>query len=114
MKYCLVILLLFPLTKSRAQSYCKDSTIHYQFVARKVHYPIAAAEAGIQGQVIVQFDVDSSCALINRKVIKGIGYGCDEEALNSMDEAERKLKTDNKSKCCRFKKIEIPVKFKLK
>jgi TonB family protein len=113
MKYFLAIFLLFSLTKGKAQSYCKDTTIHYQFVARKVHYPLAAAEAGIQGQVIVQFDVDSTCALINRKVIKGIGHGCDEEALNSMDEAEKKLKADNKSKCCRFKKIEIPVKFKL-
>ena len=113
MKYFLAIFLLFSLTKGRAQSYCKDRTVNYQFVTRKVHYPQAAAEAGIQGQVIVQFDLDSTCSIINRKIIKGIGYGCDEEALNSMDEAEKKLKKDNKAKCCCFKKIEIPVKFKL-
>ena len=38
-----------------------------------------ARKKGIQGKVFVEFVVDTGGEIINIKVIKGIGYECDEE-----------------------------------
>lgn len=47
----------------------------------KVVYPKRAQIAGIEGRVVVQFIVDKDGEVENPKVIRGIGGGCDEEAL---------------------------------
>lgn len=59
----------------------------YKYIYEKLEYPASARENGISGQVIVQFVVSESGAVQNAKVIRGIGGGCNEEALrivNSM------------------------------
>ncbi len=47
----------------------------------KINYPRDARENGITGSVYVSFVIDSKGKVINTKVKKGIGGGCDEEAL---------------------------------
>jgi len=47
----------------------------------KVVYPEMAQMAGIEGRVIVQFIVNKKGEVENPKVIRGIGGGCDKEAL---------------------------------
>ena len=47
----------------------------------KVNYPEAAAKANITGTVTVKIDVDANCIESNPRVVKSLGYGCDEEAL---------------------------------
>ncbi len=46
-----------------------------------VNYPKKALENKISGEVMIEYDRYENCALANPKVIKGLGYGCDEEAL---------------------------------
>ena len=113
MRLIFTILFFSILTTAIGQD-CKDTTVHYKFINNKVKYPRTAVEANIQGQVIVTFDVDSTCSLVNRRVTKSIGYGCDEEAIKSFDAVEKQLKIDHNSKCCSFKDIKVPVKFKIK
>ena len=48
---------------------------------QKIVYPDKAQKAGIEGRVIVQFVVNEKGEVENPKVIRGIGGGCDEEAL---------------------------------
>lgn len=48
---------------------------------KKIVYPARAQKAGIEGRVIVQFIVNEKGEVENPKVIRGIGGGCDEEAL---------------------------------
>lgn len=55
---------------------------------RKVYYPPEAIRAGIEGRVTVQFIVDENGDVINPKVIRGIGGGCDEEALRVVSQAK--------------------------
>jgi hypothetical protein len=43
-------------------------------------------ENSISGVVIVEMDRDEHCMLSNPRVVKGIGYGCDEEALRMVKE----------------------------
>lgn len=57
---------------------------------QKITYPELAKKAGIEGRVIVQFIVDKEGNVENPQVIKGIGSGCDEEALRVVKEAKFK------------------------
>jgi TonB family protein len=52
-----------------------------KFLVSNVRYPQAARESNIQGKVYISFVVEKNGELTDLKVIKGIGAGCDEEAL---------------------------------
>ena len=52
-----------------------------KYLARNMRYPSQAAEEGIQGTVYVSFVVKTNGSLSDIKIIKGIGGGCDQEAL---------------------------------
>jgi len=54
----------------------------------KIHYPELARKAGIEGRVYVQFVVDEHGNVQDPKVIRGIGGGCDEEALRAVRQAK--------------------------
>ncbi|TLV01268.1 energy transducer TonB [Dyadobacter luticola] len=51
------------------------------FLQKNLKYPSKAASAGIQGRVFVQFTVGSDGKVESATALKGIGFGCDEEAL---------------------------------
>ncbi len=59
-------------------------------IQAKVKYPPTAIRAGIEGRVTVQFIVDKNGDVKNPKVIRGIGAGCDEEALRVVSQAKFK------------------------
>jgi len=51
------------------------------FLMKNLNYPRLAAENDITGRVVVSFVIEKNGELSNLKVIKGIGGGCDEEAM---------------------------------
>lgn len=51
------------------------------FLRKNLKYPSQASRAGIQGKVFVQFTVGSDGKIENAAAVKGIGFGCDEEAV---------------------------------
>ncbi|WP_051350196.1 energy transducer TonB [Dyadobacter alkalitolerans] len=51
------------------------------FLQKNLRYPAPATQAGIQGKVFVEFTVASDGKVENVTAIKGIGFGCDEEAV---------------------------------
>lgn len=55
---------------------------------QKINYPERARKAGIEGRVVVQFIVTENGKVEDPKVIRGIGGGCDEEALRVVKQAE--------------------------
>lgn len=57
---------------------------------RNIRYPDIARKAGIEGRVYVQFVVDEQGNVNNPTVIRGIGGGCDEEALRAVRKAKFK------------------------
>ena len=57
-----------------------------QYLGNSMHYPRAARKGNIQGRVIVKFVVNEDGSISDCKVIKGIGGGCDEEALRVIQE----------------------------
>ncbi|TWR31033.1 energy transducer TonB [Mucilaginibacter pallidiroseus] len=51
-----------------------------KFLGKTLRYPARASEAGVQGRVIMSFVVERDGTLSNITVVRGIGYGLDEEA----------------------------------
>ena len=52
-----------------------------EYVSRNIKYPPMARENGITGRVYVNFYIDKDGKVQNAKIVRGIGGGCDEEAL---------------------------------
>jgi TonB family protein len=52
-----------------------------RYLARAIKYPAAAQRANVQGKVFVQFVVGEDGDIRDPRIMKGIGFGCDEEAL---------------------------------
>lgn len=77
----------------------------------KIHYPELALKAHIEGRVIIEFYVDEHGGVRNAHVIRGIGAGCDEEALRVVKEAKFKPGMQRG----RFVKVQytLPIIFKL-
>lgn len=50
------------------------------YLSRKLRYPSKAQSNGIEGTVVVTFVVNASGEISDVKVLKGLGYGTDEEA----------------------------------
>jgi len=82
-----------------------------QAIQKKIVYPQLAKRAMIEGKVIVKAFVDEKGNVVKAEVIKGIGGGCDEAAINSV------LATKFKPGKQRGKPVKaivvIPIQFKL-
>lgn len=59
----------------------------YQYISNNLKYPEQAKKRGIEGKVFVQFVVSESGKLTQIKAVKGIGGGCDEEAVRVLNDA---------------------------
>jgi periplasmic protein TonB len=53
----------------------------YKTLRENLAYPLKAKRHHATGRVYVEFTIDKSGDVINAKAIRGIGYGCDEEAV---------------------------------
>lgn len=53
----------------------------YKYVAESIQYPVQARRMGIHGRVFVEFIVNKDGTLTDVVAVKGIGAGCDEEAV---------------------------------
>ena len=53
----------------------------YKYLAENIQYPEQAKSDGIQGRVLIRFVVMNDGSIVNVEVAKGIGGGCDEEAV---------------------------------
>uniref|UniRef100_UPI00404B5077 energy transducer TonB n=1 Tax=Fulvivirga sp. TaxID=1931237 RepID=UPI00404B5077 len=56
-------------------------------IHEKLVYPPAALRAKVQGKVFIQFVINADGQLADFQVIKGIGMGCDEEALRVLKQS---------------------------
>jgi TonB family protein len=63
----------------------KDGDLGFvRFIAQMIHYPSMARRYDVQGRVIVSFVIEVDGSLNDIKVVKGIGGGCDEEAVRAI------------------------------
>ena len=52
-----------------------------RYLSESIKYPENAKELGIQGMVYINFVVEKDGSITEVKLLRGIGEGCDEEAL---------------------------------
>ena len=81
-------------------------------IQRKIRYPEIARKAGVEGRVILQFIVNENGNVTEAAVVRGIGAGCDEEALRVVREAKFKP-GKQRGKAVKVK-MSLPITFKLK
>ena len=60
-----------------------------KFIQRNLRYPQMAMDEGKQGKVYISFVVEKDGSVTNVTVIRGIGYGCDEEALRVISKSPK-------------------------
>jgi periplasmic protein TonB len=83
------------------------------FFANTLSYPEIAKRAGVEGKVVLSFIVDKSGKIKDVEVLKGIGAGCDEEAMRVINSMPNWNPGKQNGKPV-LTKIKIPVWFKLR
>ena len=61
--------------------YTGGSNAFKEFIAANLRYPDTALEARVEGTVVVEYDVHDNGSVQHLRILKGIGHGCDEEAM---------------------------------
>jgi len=81
------------------------------FLAQNIQYP--AKENNIQGTVYTNFIVEKDGSLTNIKILKGLGFGCDEEVIRVIKSMPKWKPGTQRGNPVRVL-INSPVKFSLK
>lgn len=53
----------------------------YKYLEKNLKYPFITLEMGVQGKVIIGFTVSKTGAISNPKIVKGLDFYCDKEAM---------------------------------
>jgi TonB family protein len=82
------------------------------FLFGELRYPEKARDEKVEGTVVVQFVVDKAGNILNPKIVKGLGAGCDEEVLRVVSLMPQWVpgRQEGKPAAVQF---NLPVKFKL-
>ncbi len=80
-------------------------------IQEKIVYPEIAKRAGVEGKVYVLAFVDESGTVTKAQILKGIGAGCDEAALNAV--TKTKFKPGKQRGKPVKVQVSIPIIFKL-
>lgn len=83
-----------------------------KYVAENVKYPQAAKDKNISGRVFVGFVIEKDGSVSNVKVLRGIGGGCDEEAVRVIKGMPKWKPGIQKGKPVRVSYM-MPLNFKL-
>ena len=78
----------------------------YTYLGKELNYPRQAQRMGIEGRVFVQFVVERDGSLTDIQVVKGIGAGCDEEAVRVLKQSPKWKPGKQRGKPVRQKMIQ--------
>jgi TonB family protein len=84
----------------------------YKYLAKNLQYPKAARENKVQGKVFITFIIEKDGSLTDFKVLRGIGSGCDEEAIRAMKGSPKWKPAAQDGKQVR-QQYTIPISFTL-
>ncbi|WP_421879799.1 energy transducer TonB [Marinoscillum sp.] len=83
---------------------------YYDWIKRNMVYSEAALKQNIEGRVFVQFVVEPDSTLTNIEVVRGLGFGCDEEAVRLIERSPHFIPGTLKGRPVRVR-IVIPINF---
>lgn len=84
----------------------------YKFISEHINYPAQAKEEGIEGRVFISFIVETDGKISTVEILKGIGGGCDEEAMRVIEEMPNWNPGKQRGKNVRVQ-YRVPIKFTL-
>ncbi len=84
-----------------------------KFIHKNIKYPKQAIKNNISGTVYVQFITEKDGSISDVKVIRGIGGGCDEEAVRIVNKMPKWIPVKQKGVPVRYLNV-IPITFKIK
>lgn len=84
-----------------------------RYIGQNIIYPTLAREIGKEGTVHISFVVNELGNVENVKVMRGIGFGCDEEVVRVVGKMPRWKKVGKNAGHPVKVRYNIPVKFKL-
>ncbi len=82
------------------------------FIFNHIKYPKQAFDESIEGTVYVQFVVRKTGKVTDYKVLRGIGYGCDQEALRVIKKMPKWIPAQQKGQQVSMY-FNLPINFKL-
>jgi TonB family protein len=82
------------------------------YIAHNVHYPQAEKAQGIQGKVFVGFIVEKDGSISNVEVKRGIGEGCDAEAVRVVENMPNWIPGKQKGEPVRVS-FMLPINYKI-
>ncbi|MBL6448987.1 energy transducer TonB [Fulvivirga sp. 29W222] len=83
-----------------------------KYIEDNMQYPEQAKKFSIEGNVFVVFDIDEEGNLTDIMIAKGIGAGCDEEAMRLLNNAPKWKPAMQGGKPVR-QRVSIPIRFRL-
>jgi len=83
-----------------------------KFIFKNLKYPMIARETGIQGTVYITFVVSKTGQISNVAVLRGIGGGCDEEAVRVIQSMPSWIPGKQNGKAVPVQ-FSFPIKFTL-
>lgn len=83
-----------------------------EYISDNIQYPQKARETGIQGRVFVGFVVEPDGSISNVKILRGIGGGCDEEAIRVIESLPKWEPGKQRGKAVRVA-YQLPILFRL-
>lgn len=82
------------------------------YLSKNLKYPTQARRMGIEGTVIVVFVINTDGSIQDVEVLRGIGGGCDEEAVKVVQEAPKWEPGKQRGRPVRTR-MRLPIRFKL-
>ncbi len=76
-------------------------------------YPKDAELNGVEGTIIVRFDLNAECSIHNISQDTILGFGCEKALLKSLCDLEEALKKDFDGVCVPMYSAKLPAVFEL-
>jgi protein TonB len=83
-----------------------------KYLSDNLKYPTQARRMGVEGTVIVVFVINTDGSIQDVEVLRGIGGGCDEEAVKIVKGAPKWEPGKQRGKAVRTR-MRLPIRFKL-
>ncbi len=84
----------------------------YEYVGKNMKYPNQARRMNIEGKVFVQFVIGKDGSISEVQAVKGIGAGCDEEAVRVIKNSPKWKPGKQRGRPVKVRMI-LPITFKL-
>ena len=82
-----------------------------RFVAENVVFPEDAMDRGVNGSVYASFVIERDGSVTDIKIVKGLGYGCDEEVIRVLKKMPTWKAAEKNGEKVRMR-MQIPVSFR--